>query len=79
MKKRVIILLLLCFFIMSSTALATNWVLVERFSDKNSAIVIWNEGVPSTYYIDSESVVNNAGTVVFWQKEEFDKPVCIFR
>ena len=53
MKKRVICLMVLCLFILSNTAFATNWVNVYR-----------EDRIGFTLYVDSDSVVKNGDTII---------------
>jgi len=63
MKKRVIYLMVLCLFVLSNTAFATNWVNVYR-----------EDRIGFTLYVDSDSVVKNGDTIIFWELFVKDTP-----
>lgn len=54
MKKRVVCLLVLCLFILSNTAFATNWIYYDKSSDGISI------------YFDTDSSKKNSDTITFW-------------
>jgi len=56
MKKRIIILSLLCLFILSSTAFATNWVLISKGMFGMSD------------YLEADNVAKNDNLLLFWYK-----------
>ena len=66
MKKKVICLLLLCLFTLSSTAFATNWVLA-----KDSSSLGWK----MLGYIDSDTVFQKDNTLIFWYVFKLIKPL----
>lgn len=66
MKKRVVCLMVLCLFILSNTAFATNWVLVKRTN-----IMGW----VLEQYVDADNVVQKDGVLRFWYVEKLIKPL----
>ena len=57
MKKKAIGLLLICLFAFSSTAFATNWVLVKKST---------HPGATQYDNIDSDTVVKDGNILMFW-------------
>jgi len=73
MKKRVACFMVLCLFILSNTAFATNWVFFERRSDPNDpGVRIYSSSY--NIYIDAESVFKDGNSFVYWEKKLFDNP-----
>lgn len=57
MKKRVTCFLVLCLFILSNTAFATNWVYIGRSYMLGA----------SNVYVDPDTVLRNGNNVIFWE------------
>ena len=64
MKKRIIGLLLLCLFTLSSTAFAATWVYAMR-DDRTYHCDV---------YIDSDKIEKNDRTIIFWMLVILDRP-----
>ncbi len=62
MKKKVVALVLLTLLVLTSTALATNWIFVKRVND--AGVVV---------YIDSETVYKGSDTITFWSLGVWDQ------
>ena len=56
MKRRILCLLALCFFALSNTVSAKNWVQVCNSPDNLQ-----------TFYVDRDSSVKSDDTVIFWE------------
>ena len=65
MTRRIICFFLLCLFFLSNTALATNWKYVTESVD---------DGLTTTYYVDSDSASKEAELIRFWVLMINDKP-----
>ncbi len=64
MKKRFICLMVLCLFILSNTAFATSWVLVQSYNSM---------GVKAYTYIDPDSVLPTDNGIIFWYASKIIK------
>jgi hypothetical protein len=65
MKKRIMCLLVLCLFILSNTAFATNWVYLSKSSSYKNG----NE------YIDTDTVFKDGNILSAWVLIVLDKPL----
>ena len=59
-RKRILVFLMLFLFVFANTALATNWVYYNNFSDGRS-------------YIDTETVYRSGNTLYFWELAMYDR------
>lgn len=66
MKKRVICLMVLCLFLLSNTALATNWVYIFSFTEFPPKCDV---------YLDIDSVTKSGDTITYWELEVYEKPL----
>ena len=62
-------------FLLSGTALATNWVLAIRSEQTIYDIGKIRSGGYNYYYVDADSVVRSGDTISFWRLEVHDTPL----
>ncbi|MRR17407.1 MAG: hypothetical protein EG826_13215 [Deltaproteobacteria bacterium] len=65
MIKKTLSIIFLCFLITSSEVFAANWIHTGKSS---------HAGEPVNDYIDSDSVVTNGDTIIFWSLTVWEKP-----
>ena len=59
-RKRILVFLMLFLFMFANTALATNWVYYNNFSEGRS-------------YVDTETVYRSGNALYFWELAMYDK------
>lgn len=70
MRNKIICLVLLCFFILTSSAFAASWSFAGRTGKENPYNLT---GESYNEYVDKATVRKDGDILIFWHKQQFDR------